>query len=106
MMCTIPSHRRRIIVIVLVHRCAKYFYKHLLNIGVQANQEKHLERRSYLISGDGGTLFQMSDMPREERSVEVYDLYHELAHYALLKRNANLSDKTSKLEVRGLNIQF
>jgi hypothetical protein len=75
MKCTIPSYIRRIIIIVLVHRCAKYFYKHLLNIGVQANQEKHLERRSYLISGDGGMLFQMSDMPQDERSVQIYDLY-------------------------------
>ena len=66
-----PSHRRRIIIIELEHRCAKCFYKHLLNIGVRANEEKHLERRSYLISGDGGMLFQMRDTPQEERSVEV-----------------------------------
>jgi hypothetical protein len=34
------------------------------NVTPHANEEKHLERRSYLISGDGDMLFQMRDMPQ------------------------------------------
>ena len=40
------------------------------------------------------------------RIIPVSQFIHELTRYAFLKRNANLSDKTSKMVVRGPNIQF